>query len=317
MGLDLIATIVLGLFVLLGMFRGLIPSGLGLASLALGYVNAGFAAKQFGPVAAETWGITAIFAAPLVGTAGFLATIIVFAILTIPIRRSDREKAAAFGRDGLDRLGGGILGGARGLLVVLLLSILASWLDAARDLTDDPRLASLPVTKESRIASASSKVVESAFGAALGGNSGRVAGRLFAQPATSLRLVQSVTSNPSIRALQSDGTFWMQVENSQAHNAVYRPAFQELVQNAQLRQQLVELGAVDAEAAESPQAFGREMLEVLEELGPRLRALKADPAMQELANDPQVMAQLEAGDPWALLSDARVYRLASRIAEGP
>jgi len=317
MGLDLIAVVVLGLFVVLGMIRGLIPSGLGLASLALGYVNAAFVAKQFGPAVAETFGITTILATPMVGTVGFFVTMLVFGILTFPIRRSDREKAAAFGRDGLDRLGGGLLGGARGLLVVLLLAILASWLDAARDLSDDPRLASLPVTKDSQVASASSKVVESAFSAALGGNSGRVAGRLFARPASSLRLVQSVTSHPSIRELQSDGTFWMQVENSQAHNAVYRPAFQELVRDAQLRQQLVELGAVDAEAAESPQAFGREMLEVLEELGPRLQALKADPAMHELANDPQVMAQLEAGDPWALLSDPRVYRLASRIAEAP
>ena len=130
-------------------------------------------------------------------------------------------------------------------------------------------------------------------------------------------MLESVTSDPALRALQADGVFWMQVEQSQAHNAVYRPAFQDLVANAGFRQQLAELGAIDERSATDPEAFRREMQDVLERLGPRLRALKQDPGMQELANDPEVLAQLQAGDPWALLSDGRVHRLAARIAEAP
>ncbi|MBW2395365.1 MAG: CvpA family protein, partial [Deltaproteobacteria bacterium] len=111
MGLDLIAISALGVFVLLGMWRGLIPSGLGLVSLVLGYVNAVFAAKHLAPIVAERLELTALVATPLVGTLGFLATAIVFSILTIPLRRADRERAHAVGRDLLDRLGGGLLGG--------------------------------------------------------------------------------------------------------------------------------------------------------------------------------------------------------------
>lgn len=317
MGLDLIAVFALGVFVLLGMWRGLIPSGLGLVSLVLGYVNAVVAAKHLAPIVAERFELTALVATPVVGTLGFLGTLIVFSILTIPLRRADKERARVAGRDLFDRLGGGLLGGARGALVVILLALLASWLDAAREMTADPRLAAVPETKDSRVAGVASLAIENAVEAALGGSSGRVAGRLVARPATSLRVVQSVASDPSLRALQSDSVFWMYVEQGQAHNSVHRPAFQALVHDRELRHQLADLGAIGAEAADSPEAFSGEMLAVLEDLGPRIRALRADPELQELTNDPQVLAQLEAGDPWALLTDERVFRIASRIAEGP
>ncbi|MBW2397212.1 MAG: hypothetical protein JRG95_23435, partial [Deltaproteobacteria bacterium] len=244
-------------------------------------------------------------------------TAIVFSILTIPLRRADRERAHAVGRDLLDRLGGGLLGGARGALVVILLALMATWLDAAREMTEDPRLVVVPETEDSRVAGIASLAIESAVGAALGGNSGRLAGRIMARPTISLRVVQSVTSDPSLRTLQSDSVFWTYVEQGQAHNAVQRPAFRELVQNRELRHQLADLGAISAEAADSPEVFSREMLAVLQDLGPRLRALRADPELQELTSDPQVLAQLEAGDPWALLADGRIFRIASRIAEGP
>lgn len=315
MGLDLLAAAVLAVFVLLGMARGLVPSGLGLASLILGYVNAMFAAKRLGPVVADLFDLTALVAAPLVGTAAFLATMLVFALLTTPVRRADRERASAVGRSPLDRLGGGVLGGARGVLVVVLLALLATWLDAAREMTDGARFAAAPPTEDSRVAGVASQAIEGAVSAALGGAQGRVAARIVARPSTSLRMLESVTSDPALRALQADGVFWMQVEQSQAHNAVYRPAFQDLVQNARFRDQLAELGAIDEESAASPEAFRQEMEAVLEKLGPRLRALKEDPGMQELANDPEVLAQLQAGDPWALLADGRVHKLAARIAE--
>lgn len=316
MSLDLIALVVLGLFVLVGMLRGLVRSGLGLVSLVLGYVNAAFAAKHLGPTVAEQLGLPFIVAAPLVGTLGFLATAIVFGILTTPLRRADHERAHATGRGLLDRLGGGLVGGARGAMVVVLLALLVSWLDAAREMTADPRLAAVPSTEGSRVASVASLAVEKAVGAALGGSAGGLAGRIVARPSSSLRMLESMASDPTLRALQSDRVFWMYVEQGQAHNAVYRPAFQDLVQNAELRSQLADLGAIDAEAAASPEAFRSEMLKVLEQIGPRLRALKADPEMRELASDPEILARLEAGDSWALLTDPRVQRIASRIAEG-
>ncbi|MCP3984088.1 MAG: CvpA family protein [bacterium] len=316
MGLDLIAIGVATVFILLGMWRGLIRSGLGLVSLVLGYVNAVVAATHLGPILAARFDLNPLLATPIMGTFGFLGTIITLSILTAPLRRADRERARAAGRDLLDRVGGGLLGGARGALVIVLLALLASWLDVAREMTNDPRLAAVPDTEESRVAGAASLAIESAIGTALGGNPGRVAGRILARPSTSLRALQAVTSDPSLRALQSDSVFWMYVEQGQAHNAVYRPAFQALTQNGELRQQLADLGAIDAEAADSPEAFRSQMLEALEQVGPRLQALRADPELQELANDPAVLAQLEAGDPWALLADTRVYRIASRIAEG-
>lgn len=316
MSLDLAALAILGFFFLIGAWRGFAPSLLGLVALVLGYVGAVLAAKFSGPPVGAMLELPTLLAAPLVGTAGFFATVICFRLLTAPLRRSDRERAAAVGRGAGDRLLGGCLGSLRGAVIVVLLALLATWLDAARDLRDDTRLARVPQTEDSIAAAVSTRALEAAVHAAVGSEgAGTVAGRFVTRPAVAIQAVESIANDPSIRSLQSDRLFWTYIEQGQAHNAVQRPAFRAFVANDDLRGQLAALGAIDDEARADPEIFRRDMQESLQKLGPKLRALREDPEVQELAQDPQVQKSIEAGDPWALISDARIHRIASRMAE--
>lgn len=317
MSLDLVAAAILGALFLLGTWRGFVPSLLGLVSLVLGYIGAVFAAKLASPAVASLLGLPSLLAAPLAGTAGFLVTVLCFAVMASPLRRRDRERALAEGRGAADRLLGGLVGSVRGAAIVVLLALLTSWIDAARDVTRNERLAAAPDTEGSLAVAASSRILETAVAAAVGPDgAGGLAGRFVARPEAAMQMMETIARNPSIRSLRNDRVFWMYVEQGQASNAVQRPDFQELGRDPDLRQQLAALGAIDAEAAASAEAFERHMEGVLQKIGPRLRALREDPELKALAEDPEVLARLQSGDPWALLSDTRIHRIASRMAEG-
>ncbi|MDJ0786903.1 MAG: CvpA family protein [Myxococcota bacterium] len=318
MSLDIAALVFLGLLFALGAWRGFLPSLLGLSSLVIGYLGAVGAAKLSGGAVGAALGWPVWIAAPAVGTAGFVASVIGFGVMTGGLRRRDRERAADEGRALADRLFGGVLGATRGAVIVVLLGLLVGWLDAARDATGSARLANVPDTEDSIAVAVSGRAVEAAVSAAVGDDGAAgVASRFLARPSAALAMLQSIAQDPSLRSLQSDPVFWMYVEQGQAHNAVHRPAFHDLVESDELRRQLAALGAISDEAAARPDVFRRDMQDVLQQLGPRLRALKQDPEVQALAEDPEVRAHLESGDPWALLSDVRIHRIASRMAEGP
>ena len=57
--------------------------------------------------------------------------------------------------------------------------------------------------------------------------------------------------------------------------------------------------------------------DVLEQIGPRIRRIKDDPAFLELAQDPAVGAALESGNSLALFSDPRFRDLVNRALEDP
>jgi hypothetical protein len=54
------------------------------------------------------------------------------------------------------------------------------------------------------------------------------------------------------------------------------------------------------------------MAELLAELGPRLRALREDPDLELLMQDPGLLERARAGDSIALASDARVRAVVAR-----
>ena len=62
---------------------------------------------------------------------------------------------------------------------------------------------------------------------------------------------------------------------------------------------------------------GSRWRQVLEEIGPRLRGLRSDPAVQELLADPAVVAMLENGDTLGLLAHPKFRELVSRISSPP
>jgi hypothetical protein len=54
---------------------------------------------------------------------------------------------------------------------------------------------------------------------------------------------------------------------------------------------------------------------VLAEIGPRVKALRNDPALRELANDPATSEALHQGNTLALLGDPRFRGLLQRVLE--
>ena len=70
-------------------------------------------------------------------------------------------------------------------------------------------------------------------------------------------------------------------------------------------------------AASEPAAFREAAGHTLHQLGPRLRALRNDPALQELMADPEVQSALQSGDTLALLSHPGFRQLVASVAADP
>ena len=313
MWLDVVALVLLGVFIGIGCLRGALASFCGLAALIAGYAAAVAAAPALGPKLPLTPETPAIVGVALAGCGIFLLVYLSIAIAGKLAVRAQRERSGDT-RSVRDRFLGGVFGAVRGGFLVLLVSWLALWLDALRA-TGSPVV---PEVASSAAAQATSAVVEASVGAALagGGPEGPFVARLAARPALAVGELQQVLENPHFEALRGDELFWTYVEAGSLDAATGRVSFRDLARDAELRRELAALGLVSPEAAESEPAFAAEVTEVLREVGPRLRALREDPALQALVEDPEVAAMLSAGDYLGLLSHAGFRQLVSRVASG-
>ena len=124
-----------------------------------------------------------------------------------------------------DRAFGATFGLLRGALIVVLLSFLAVWVDAARELEVSEGLASVPPLGSSRVARASGAVVEGIAMSAVAdqGPMAALAVRLAVHPTETLNSVQNLLDHEGFEELQSDRMFWTYVEHGAiaVHNLVY------------------------------------------------------------------------------------------------
>jgi len=306
--------ILLGVFIGIGCLRGALASFIKLAALVTGYAASVAAAPALGPRLPLSPELPAVIRVVIAGCAVFLLVYLTIAIAGRLAVRAQRERTG--GTHSLrDRFLGGVFGAVRGAFVVLLVSLLALWLDAVS--------ATGPSPGESRVANstagrATSAVVEASVGAALagGGPEGPFVARLAARPALAVDELQHVLENPRLEALREDSLFWTYVEAGSLDAATGRVSFRNLAQDADLRRELAALGLVAPEAAEDEEAFTAAAAEVLRQVGPRLRALREDPALQALVEDPEVAAMLSSGDYLGLLSHPGFRQLVSRVASG-
>ena len=118
---------------------------------------------------------------------------------------------------------------------------------------------------------------------------------------------ERVEANPALYS------FWAEVESGSAQRAVGRASFRDIANDATLRQQLASLGLIDESAAATPESFREALVPVLEEVGTRVAALRADPEFQALLRDPEILGMLERGNTLGVLAHPRFQSLLRRV----
>ncbi len=206
----------------------------------------------------------------------------------------------------------------RGGLVVVLLAVLSSWLDAARDLGAVEGLAAMPDAGTSSAVAASGDLVEGVVARALAdaGPAGQMAARIAARPGVALENVQGLLEDERLTQLFEDRLFWTLITNGSVDHAMNRAAMRSIVEDPGMRGQFAELGLVGEPAREDPEVFRAAMAAVLSEVAPRVHRLQHDPELNELARDPEIIALVEAGDMMSLVGHPSIRKLVERVS-GP
>lgn len=315
MWLDVLGAAILGGFVLMGAFRGTLASVLQISSLVVAYAVAIWAAPRYGELTAERLAIPEIFGVAVAGAVAFFLSYFAFGVITAALRGIERRRRRGLPRSTPDRLGGALIGGAQGCLITLLLGWLGLWIQAGHSVD---ALEFVPDTSASAISELSQTVVETGANALLSSDAdptARIAVRLAARPADTLDGVQSLLSNPHVEGLQHDRLFWSYVEHGAVDSALNRASFLGIAYDETLRREFADIGLVSQAAASDPTLFRDAVQEVIAQLGPRIQAIKSDPALRDLVDDPEIRAALESGDTFAVVKHPAFRRLFARVIE--
>jgi uncharacterized membrane protein required for colicin V production len=319
--LDLIALVILVLFVLLGAWRGALLTGMSLLTLVAAYGAGILAATRFGSLTGEILHLPAFLGPPLAGTVAFVVTFLVLGSVARALGHWEKGRRGSEPRSHFDRAGGGLFGFLRGALLVVLLGWLGLWLDAARTLRApsgaEPSAGQL--AEGSAVGGVAQKLVEAGVETALSdaGAGGKLAARVLARPSQTLGGLQTIVEHPRIASLGEDQVFWTYVGHGALDAALNRASFYRVLHDAPLREELAAVGLVSEEAASDPAAFRSEARQVLARVGPRLRRAQEDPELQELAHDPEVGRLLREGNVLALLRHEGFQGVVSRaLADG-
>lgn len=314
--LDLLFVSILLILAGIGAWRGAVASASGLLALVAGYGGALWAATHLADRVGRALVVPGFVAPAVAGTLGFVVVWLVVSALGDLAVAWDRDRIEGAGRGVGDRVLGGAVGLVRGGLVVVLLAVLASWLDAARDLGALDGLASMPDAGSSSAVAASGNLVESVVGAALSdsGPAGQVAARITARPGDTLQNVQGLIEDERLTQLFEDRLFWTLITNGSVDYAMNRAAMRSIVEDPGMRDRFAALGLVGEPARNDPEVFRRSMATVLEEVAPKVHRLQHDPELNELAQDPEIVALVEAGDMMALMGHPSVRRLVERVS---
>ena len=316
MVLDLIfGLVLLGMFAM-GAWRGAVVSGSGLFSMVCGYAGGLYAATSGGAWVAHRLVVSPLVAPAIAGTVGFVVVWLLVSSIADVAVAWDRERVELGGRNVLDRGLGGFFGLVRGGLIVVLLAVLASWLDAARDIGAVSGLAAMPDAETSVLAEAAGGIVETAVASALSdaGPAGEVAARLTARPGRALGSVQAILEDDRLNGLFEDRLFWTLISNNSIDYAMNRNAIRSIVNDPEMRGRFADLGLVEESARDDVDQFRETMAGVLAEVGPKIQRLQNDPEIRDLANDPEIVALVEGGNTFALMNHPRIRSIVSRIS---
>lgn len=313
---DLLFGLVLLAMAGLGAWRGAVVSGTGLIGLLCGYGGGLLGAVHLAGWVERTLVVSPLIAPAVAGTLGFVLAWLVVSSAGDLLVAWDAERVDGLPRGLFDRGLGGFFGLARGSLVVVLLAVLVSWLDAARDLGAVEGLAALPETESSSVTGATGDLVESVVSSALSdaGAAGEIAARIAARPAKTLGSVQSILEDERLEQLFSDKLFWTLIQNGSIDYAMNRNAMRSMILDPEVRNRFADLGLVGEAARKDPQAFRETLGGVLTEVAPKISRLHRDPEIQALAQDPEIQQLVAAGDTLALIAHPRMKRMVERVS---
>jgi uncharacterized membrane protein required for colicin V production len=315
MWLNAVAAVGLAACIAAGAWSGALATGLRIATLVLAYAAGALLGPALAPAIGAQLGLAGMAATVAACTAAFVVAYVLLAIASRFARKlGPRENV---GRSPRDRFLGACFGAMRGFVLAVTVVYAAMWFDALRATGAG---AVVPEIGDSLAADVTSGVMRSAIESTVDTSqpSGRLAARFASRPAVAAAELQGVIDDPNFAELRSDARFWNDVEDGNVAAALQRRSFTAFAADAQLRQRLAHLGLVADEAALDPEVFRQSMGQALEEIGPRLRELRDDPAMQELLADPAVVAMAQNGDTLGLLLHPKFRALVSRIgAQAP
>ncbi len=319
MALDLIFLLLLVAMIGVGVWRGAVATGSGLLALILGYLGGIVAATRGAGWVSEALAVAPILAPAIAGTIGFVITWLVASSLADVGVAWDRMRIEDGERSLFDRGFGGFFGLARGALIVLLLAVLANWVDAARDLGVLDGFAAVPDAEASAVSRVSGEVVEAVVSTALAdaGPAGIVAARLTARPGQALGSVQSILDDERMHRMFEDPLFWTLISNGSVDYAMNRNAIRSIVLDPEMRGRFADLGLVDEAAREDAAVFRQAMAEVLSEIGPKIQRVQNDSELKALARDPEILELLESGNTLALINHRRIRALVTKLSAEP
>ena len=313
---DLLFGLVLLAMVGLGAWRGAVVSGTGLFGLLCGYGGGLLGAVHLAGWVERTLVVSPLVAPAIAGTLGFVVVWLVVSSAGDVLVAWDAERVDGLSRGAFDRGLGGVFGLARGSLIVVLLAVLVSWLDAARDLGAVEGLAALPETESSSVTDATGHLVESVVGSALSdaGAAGEIAARIAARPGQTLGSVQSILEDERLEQLFTDKLFWTLIQNGSIDYALNRNAMRSMILDPEVRGRFADLGLVGDDAREDPAVFKETLGGVLTDVAPKVARLHQDPEIQALAEDPEIQQLVASGDTLALIAHPRMKRLVDRVS---
>jgi uncharacterized membrane protein required for colicin V production len=307
---DAIAIALAVVFIAVGAFRGTLAGFLRVATLACAYLAGYLAATKVAVLVALLAGTSKLLAALALGSAAFGIVYVMGAIVSALVIRYERDHRADRPRSGYDRFGGACFGALQAGLALLLLAVLGSVLDAGYRM-------GLPQGMDqsgSFLVGSTRRIVASGIGAAMGDGPGsKLAVQLVADPGHALQSAQQLLAGPRFEALQADSLFWDLLGRGEVDAALARTSFFQLMHDDATRATLTDLGVVPEAARSDPQAFRAAMRASLTAAAPRIRAIRNDPAIAQLAADPEVQQALGSGNGIALLSHPQMRALVDRV----
>ncbi|HTO71853.1 MAG TPA: CvpA family protein [Myxococcota bacterium] len=309
MAFDLAALCLLVVFIALGVWRGAFAGSLRVATVAAAYVAGWLAATRLAKLVALLSGGTRLTAAVCLGSGAFLFVYLAGTVTSALLIRMERERRADQPRGAFDRFGGACFGALQACLSLLLLAVLGSVLDAAYR-------AGLPQGMDaghSFLVASTRQVVAEGLGGVLGDGPGaRLAVKLVANPGDALVSLRGLLGSGPLSRLQQDGVFWEMLGSNQLDAALARTSFFQLMHDDETRARLADLGLVPAAAREDPEAFRAAVRTSLTTAAPRIQAIRDDPALAQLAADPEVQSALQSGNGIALLGRPEFRELMDR-----